>query len=215
MPKLASPLQHAGENGDTQRPTKQSKTYSIRDLTLPPTLARDCLWTTGLSNLQLEFVVDNQALAHIANGIGKISNDLYRAPLDWIRKHLLTICQHGFEYKSAFLDPVDWRHREFNTAADRVANCVLSRQGDVDTLDDAIVLECMRSAIGLQVFSDGGLAQGLGAAAFVVTAVHHVNSSFEYSVLGARGILLRNARSAFQAEVLALDIAIEYISKLT
>ena len=32
------------------------------------------------------------------------------------------------------LDPVDWRPREYNKAADHVANCVLEAQCDVDTL---------------------------------------------------------------------------------
>ena len=65
---------------------------------------------------------------------------------------------------------MDWRPREFNTAADHVANSVLNAGADVDTLSGRE--QCaMQDSVALQVFCDGGYAHGIGAAAFVVTLV--------------------------------------------
>ena len=79
-----------------------------------------------LERIQLEFVVDNETLAHVSNGVCSVTNEYYRPPLDRIRTRLRFLYQSSFEYKAQFLDPIDWRPREFNTAADQVANNVIA-----------------------------------------------------------------------------------------
>ena len=54
---------------------------------------------------------------------------------------------------------------------------------------------------------------GHSAAAFVVAAVHKDGEGFKLEVLGARGTWIGNAQSAFEMEVLALDMATEYVSR--
>ena len=114
-------LQHAS----TSEQTNEGKVWSMRDLPKPNFLKRDQLWTDGIPTPQLEFVVDNQSLANISNGTEKISNDYHQLPLSRIQIRLLNIFIEHLEYKDAFLDPADCRPREFNSAADHVANCVL------------------------------------------------------------------------------------------
>jgi len=187
---------------------KPPKGWNMTDLALPAFLARDGLWTRGVARTQLEFVVDNQKLANIANGLAAVANQFYQAPLDRIRAGLRQLFHAQFEYKATFLDPVDWRPREFNTAADHVANCVLAGQADVNALQDEDVCRCAQTATAIQVFSDGGYVHGLGAAAIVIVAVREEGGQFHHEIVGARGVLVKPARSAFQMEVMALDMAI-------
>ena len=101
-----------------------------------------------LSRPQLEFVVDNQSLAEIANGVGRITNEHYRMPLSRIQYRLRHLYR-TFEYKARFLDPVDWRAREFNMAADHVANCVLRPATSFQSLHTERVRERVCNAVGV------------------------------------------------------------------
>ena len=160
---------------------------------------------------QLEFVVDNQVLASIANGVASVTNEFYRPALDRIRLHIHQLYGRHVEYKARFLDPIDWRPRECNAAADHVANCVLSHGTDFDTLEVDGLVAGLTDGIGIQVFSDGGFADGVGAAAVVVSLVFAEEDSLRTRILGARGHLVRDAKSAFHTEVVALDLAIEIL----
>ena len=111
------------------------------------------------------------------------------------------------------MDPVDWRPRECNKAADHVANCALAHDTDIETLKD-VDLAGLQQSIGLQVFSDGGFADGVGVAAFVILRIDSAGEGLRSSTVGARGCVIRNARSAFHAEVAGLDLATEFILRL-
>ena len=112
------------------------------------------------------------------------------------------------------MDPVDWRPREFNTAADYVANCVLHHKRDFNKITEHTAAEILQDAIGLQVYSDGGFNFGIGAAAFVVTCVKWDGERLQSVMMGSRGILIEGARSAFHTEVTALDMAVRFVLDL-
>ena len=192
-------------------------------------LARDEIWSMHCICLQVEFIVDNKTVGSIANGISKITNPHYQAPLDRIRGRLLQLFRDTFEYKACFLDPVDWRPREFNTAADHVANCVLADKADIDTLGNQACQSISSEVVGLQIFCDGGWASGCRAAAFVVTCVQPLKDcenqnrahdqlcdlervKVRTDILGARGLFIIDCKSAFHAETTALDIATEWLA---
>ena len=71
----------------------------------------------------------------------------------------------------------------------------------------------LRKVVAIQVFSDGGYTGERGAAALVVSCVYATVDSFERELVGSRGVLLKDAVSAFCAEVLALDLATEYLER--
>ena len=100
------------------------------------------------------------------------------------------------------------------TAAGYAANCVLHGAHDVDSIDENAITDALRDSIALQVFSDGGFNCGVGAAAFVVTCVEWNGECWYSTLLGARGLMIEGARSAFHSEVAALDLAVEFIQKL-
>ena len=155
--------------------------------------------------------MDNQCLACIANGTTGINNNFYNALLDRIRAHIADLYRTAFNYKAGFLDPVEWRPREFNKAADYVANCVLHKNCDVDNITVSAAVGAVTDAIAIQIFSDGGYNFGKGAAAFVVTCVRWDGQQLHSELLGGRGILIKEARSAFHTEVTALDMAVQFM----
>ena len=69
--------------------------------------------------------------------------------------------------------------------------------------------------LALQIFCDGGFSDNVGAAAFVVTSVSQVGDVLVRKLLGERGRLIQGARSAFQTEVAAMDLATEHIGQLS
>ena len=188
--------------------------WELSRMPTPKTLARDRLWKTNLVSLQLEFVVYNKALADVADGTAAVCNPFYQAPLDRIRQRLFDLYKHTFAYKAGFLDPVDWRPRERNASADYVANHIMSNKCDLNTFDEEIAVGTLWTAVALQIFSDGGFAGGAAAAAVVFVAIQAVGTSFQNTCLGARGYYLDSCRSAFCAEVLALEHAVEVVSQL-
>ena len=120
------------------------KAYSIAELELPLQLARDQLWTLQAGRTQLEFVVDNETLAKIGNGLAQVHNPFFRAPLDRIRMRLRQLFRF-FEYKGELFNPIDWRPQEFNTAADHVRT-VCSRRAGVDALGPLTGVAAQRGA---------------------------------------------------------------------
>ena len=73
----------------------------------------------------------------------------------------------------------------------------------------------MNKCVGLQVFSDGRYVGGKGAAAFVVAVVTDCNGYLSTKIIGAKGLFMSAAKSAFHAEATALDEATEFLARLT
>jgi hypothetical protein len=191
--------------------------YKSRDaanIELPRLAARDNLWRQDLCGTQLEFVVDNKTLSELANITANISNDFYRPAIERIRRNIRSAFQSRFEYKGGFLEPVDWRARDFNTAADLVADHVIANRSGIDTL----VLEKLRKCIdedgAIQVYTDGGFGQGVGSAAMVVISVTWEGAERRRTIIGVKGIFMENAISFFQTEVAALEMATDVVMTL-
>ena len=86
---------------------------------------------------------------------------------------------HNFEYKAEFFDPVDWRPREFNKAADHVANCAIQDEQNVGTLDVTALRDILGCVRAVQVYTDGGFTDGRGAAAMVIVCVRDSAPNFQ------------------------------------
>ena len=199
---------------------KREVDYAPDHLELPLFLQRDSLWLDSGSDarIQMEFVVDNATLADLSNGLVPIRHEHYRAPIQRIRLGIKDIFK-TVQYKASFLEPVDWRAREFNTAADHIANYILDQRMDVSRWDEDIVMRSREAICGVQIFSDGGYAARDGGvksgAAAVVVILIPKNGGVQCAYLGGwAGWYLAEARSAFEAEVIALDKAVEMMCSL-
>ena len=72
---------------------------------------------------------------------------------------------------------MDWRPCELNAAADHAANCVLSKPSDSDTLGHLDLPWCANT-VELQIYSDGGFADGIEAAATVLLRIDRDTGGF-------------------------------------
>ena len=117
-----------------------------------------------------------------------------------------------FETKAGFLNPVEWRPREYNSPPDVVCNWVLAKRADIVKLETSDAIEAVARGGALQLFCDGGFVAGIGALSFVV----HVygKGPGPCRQIGYIGKFIPQARSAFQAEITALQLAIEWMSAI-
>ena len=220
---MSLPLPRTGSTTVGKRnyaPEASHKNYDPGLLTLPRFLKRDLLWFNKgpQTNVQVEFVVDNASLADLANGVLAIKNDFYKAPVHRIRNRIREIFD-VVQYKGLFLEPVDWRPREYNTAADHIANYILDQGRDETSWEERVVLDNLDNIRGLQIFSDGGYAarggrNKVGAAAVVIVVIPREGGADNAYIAGWAGWFLAHARSAFEAEVIALDKAVELAIKV-
>ena len=117
---------------------------------------------------------------------------------------------HTFDYKAGFLQPVDWRPREFNKAADLVADHVLDKRSNISTVNMEDLARHIKEFAALQIFCDGGY-NGIASdsMAFVIVGYQKLGNSWQRRILGCRGLLVEGVLSAFQCEIGALDVAVE------
>ena len=194
--------------------TPKGNHWDIACIPMPLVLKRDSLWKKGLSRPQLEFVVDNQVLAEVANGKSSVSNEWYRLALDRIRTRLRHLFDAFFEYKGGFLEPVDWRPRECNKVADHVANCVLHHETSFQSLSADCISKRVSKAVGVQVYTDGGLQSGRGSTGIVIMIVDDMGAELKSEIVGYAGQHFHPAHTSCQTEVSALDWATEYFTLL-
>ena len=174
---------------------------------LPITLNRDELWAADAATMQLEFVVDNELLARLANLEARCANESYKPVVQRIRSRIRKLMSHFFSYKAGFLQLVDWRPREFNEAADLIADRVLNERRHVRNLDLHHIGNRLRDFVALQIYSDGGYANGRGSMAFVIIGWYFEAGGMHRTILGYDGMYVTDSKSSFCNEIGALDLA--------
>ena len=177
-------------------------------------LKRDNLWVHSGSLPQLEFVVDNETVAGLMNVEVRVENEFYEPMIAGMRQNLFVAFPGSFDYKGGYLSCHDWRPREYNKQADAVCNWVLDDCGNVEDLDVHDIVSRLRAGHVLQLYSDAGFDGTNGAASLVVICSEPVDNTWNATVCDYRGILTRDGRSAFQAELIAADAAISYSLKI-
>ena len=120
----------------------------------------------------------------------------------------------NFAYKAGFLQPVDWRPREFNKAADLVADHVLDQRSNVCFFDLHSVRRRLGEFMALQFFCDGGHGHGVGSMAFVIVGWRSGESGIQREILAYEGIYVEISKSAFGSELGALDLATQAAEQL-
>ena len=87
-------------------------------------------------------------------------------------------------------------------------NWVFASEGDISNFDLQDIADRLKCREHLQIHSDGGYKENTGAAAVVFLTFALNDGMWTASVLGYFGVLITNAKSVFQAELLAADMAI-------
>ena len=128
-----------------------------------------------------------------------------------IRIGILCMFANAFLPKAGYLNPVDLQPREFNSPPDAVCNWVLAKRADIVELSVDAIVAPIRACAPIQIHCDGGFADGVRSAAFVVHA--HDVASGSVTRLGYAGFSLPDARSAFHAEVVAMRRAVTWVKE--
>ena len=92
-----------------------------------------------------------------------------------------------------------------------MANFVLAGRAEVNTLDLKHLETELRSALGIQIYTDGGFQCGFAAAAVAIYLIVAKGGEMQPICLGVRGNMLSTARSAFHAQIMAFDLAIDIL----
>ena len=121
-----------------------------------------------------------------------------------IRRNLWMTYKHHCAYKAGFLEPVDWRAREYNTGADFLVKFAMQTATSGGSLNSAVIQQWTPCAHALQFYSDGGYSPGHGGAygvqllAYTSEGCELVGRLYHYDL---------NAKSAFEMELRGLDAA--------
>ena len=121
----------------------------------------------------------------------------------------------NFAYKAGFLQPVDWWPREFNQAADLVADHVLDKKCDVNNFNSQHIGRSVNQYFALQFFCDGGYSGSEGSMAVVLVGWRSAGGDLVREILGYEGICVIDSLSSFGCEIGALDMATRMAECLT
>ena len=171
------------------------------------TAADDLCWNGCRQRFRC--VVDCQIVAGLVNGEAALTNETYRPLLRRVAACLDKILQKGWRPPEDWSNTVAWRRRAWNKQADWVVNAAMDMQQDIGWTDTCP--NPARDRSNVLVFSDGGLRRktGLAAAGFAAY-VHHEGS---FRLITYRGVFLHEIQSSFQAELIGLDMATQYLSQ--
>ena len=162
----------------------------------------------------------------VASGFGfksiaALLQNLLREGLGWNLK-ITPHCSEGLSESSYVCIPfmqsdlVLWSPREYNTVADHAANAAMDEHRDWEIFDEGHIASALQSNCNLRLCVDGGRRnEAEGALGFALySAVLGECGTYTYTLLARRGQRLNKISSAFLAEALALDWALDYLVDL-
>ncbi len=122
----------------------------------------------------------------------------------------------GFRPITDILDPVIWSPREYNGVADHAANASMDLSCSWERVDEAAMRQAFNSKSNLRLCVDGGLRSRSVAATGLALYEARLDQAglYQYHLLSRKGRILTQVTSAFIAETLALEWALEYILKV-
>jgi len=168
----------------------------------------DKVWST--SQMRFRMVVDCQTLGRIINGHTPLQDDGYRPVFRRMADALDSIFKSGWRPSSDWKDTVVWRERIWNSQADFFANRAMDRKAGHFEVDMAVVRRAHEG--NLMVYSDGGLRRtGMLASAAWIAYLVKGDAAIK---IGSQSRFLQAVKSSFQAEVIALDMAYDFVRML-
>ena len=178
---------------------------------MPARLRRDTLWVSDTGLPQLEFIVDSLTVARVLNIEASCENPVYQSTFDRMLLTLAALYGHEFQHKAGFFSSHDWRPREWNVTADKLCNIALDTKTNIHHRYIEDFSAYLQDGCSLQVYSDGGMREGSGAAAYAIFLVHP-DEDFTIALAEVNAIYVPGARSAFEMEVVAADRAVAAVA---
>ena len=119
----------------------------------------------------------------------------------------------GTAIREAFWGSHVWRPREYNKLSDRVCNWILKDRANLERIDMERVRLAMQHGACLQISSDGGFKEGVGAAAIAVVLIigDVLDIDSRTAIASYMAKHWQQACSAFQMELIAAEMAILFV----
>ena len=186
--------------------------FSFESLRLPPVHDQDTLRDLAQAKRQIECVVDNEQVCKATVGLSSISDTTMHGFLQHILFNLFTI--FGKNVPRGYVsDPIQWRPREWNCAADLLANVGLQSPHELVHMD----MSRIGSASFLQCHSDGGFipADGTGSWGFTVCIWQHTEQlGWTRDLVGYGHGRFEGCKHSLHAELVALDRLLQTLRPL-
>ena len=126
---------------------------------------------------------------------------------------LLRVHAHGWTPLKDTVDFIVWSRREFNTAADHALNAAMDVGKDWANIQQDDLVDALRQKNNLRLCVDGGRrTEKLGETGYALfAACRGEDGKYNYRLLATQGRLLDGVSSAFVAEALALEWALQHL----
>ena len=147
--------------------------------------------------------MDSQALQQVALGMAALQQEFARPLLNRITQKMFKLVNNA-EAPLSWVDPIQWRPREYNKRADYLCNQCLDTGTSFDHVDPDAFAYCRLQPNWL-VYTDGGSwGQGASAYAWVIYAFVHAGEAWAQFCV-AFG--LSEDQSSVIVEAQGLDVA--------
>eukprot|EP00973_Karenia_brevis_P023709 3267625-Karenia_brevis.AAC.1 len=173
------------------------------------------LQTWTCSHKCITFQVDCKALADLLCGQAVLDDDSLRPMFVRMARGFARLIDAGWATRSPAAGFVEWAPRKYNVVADHIANVTMDRGQDWQLIRPQSLRESVEAGCNILVCSDGGKRETAASAAWIAYACSLTTSSeYRFQILGQKGSYLQSCTSAFLAEALALEDAINSICRL-
>ena len=167
----------------------------------------------------LSMVVDCQVLYGLLQGEVVLKDVASRPIFVRIARALERFWKTGWQPRQAWANFIEWRPREFNNAADHLANYTLDEAKSWFECEEEVLREGLARGCNIELHSDGGLRRQnkeeqrccQGSSAWIGHIVHLKDGTWHRKRFAMAGTYLEDASSAFVAEAIALEKMVDYV----
>lgn len=172
----------------------------------------DWFWHWGKGRKRIMLLVDCQALAGLVAGEMALKDDHFRTTCVRMMRCMHRLWHAGWWPKRDCDNYVQWAPRRHNRPADHLANVAMDEAGDFTWCEDLKIDRASLSRIA--VTSDGGFRGKMAgsSSAFIVWKLTVASRTAEPIAMSYA--FWRCGRSAFEAEIVALDQALRFICEM-
>ena len=176
-----------------------------------PAHPMDQEWQTSGGRLWIQ--IDCKSVAELVAGRATLEPTEHTAIYKRIVHKLLRLHALHWNPMKCSCDFVVWSPREYNVVADHAANAAMDEERDFSVECLEAIGEALAQKMNLRLCVDGGRrSETQGALGFALfTAQLTESGCYKYTVLARKGKLLNKVSSAFVAETVALEWALDYL----
>eukprot|EP00929_Paragymnodinium_shiwhaense_P106303 TRINITY_DN7157_c0_g1_i7.p2 TRINITY_DN7157_c0_g1~~TRINITY_DN7157_c0_g1_i7.p2 ORF type:complete len:259 (+),score=11.11 TRINITY_DN7157_c0_g1_i7:1797-2573(+) len=207
----------------------------VTDIPWPAVLPRDLEWHTPgeiesavmdrmsgilrppILDSRYELVVDCQPLQRMVSMEAEIADDQRLPTVSRILNNLHRIWQSNLRTRQNFSSPCRWVERRYNTAADFLCSCARNNNRRFTLGDTRNTAQLLKRGYCIQAHSDGSWepTTNRGAAAFTVNGWCFDGAEWHQYFSMYDAMPLDYVASSFDAEMIALDMAVTHIRQAT